>query len=230
VLQLSQGPATCFNGAMFRRSQVDEAVGRVLELESRQLRSEARTRLRRLLDLDRQIGRKKGSNRAENANFAFHSDDGPGKGTENLFSSYESFAILLALQMMQHGWTQGFAVAQLRRLRPELEKQHRQILRWHALLNSAQIERPLKLHFMMPSVTPSVYLVLVSSEGDRHLIRSRICDYETIQSFVRHEGLGQEKGLGRTFTIFPLTTYAQRLHLELLKSEPKKRGRKGSST
>jgi hypothetical protein len=217
---------------MFRRNQVDEAVGRVLELESRQLRSEARTRLRRLLDLDRQLGRKKGSNRAENANFAFHSDDGPGKGTENLFSEYESFAILLGLQMMQHGWTQGFAVTQLRRLRPELEKKHRHILRRHsaALLNTTQIERPIRLHFMVPSATPPAYLVLISSEGDRHLIRSRICDYETIQAFVRHEGLGQEKGLGRTFTIFPLTTYAQRLHFELLKSEPKKRGRKGSNT
>ena len=58
----------------------------------------------------------------ERANFAFYSLDAPGRGGENWFSDYDAFALLIGLQLMRHGWTQGFAVAVLRRVKPELER------------------------------------------------------------------------------------------------------------
>lgn len=103
--------------------QLEEAIARVLETGSA-LSSEMRTRLRRLLEIDRGLGRIKRSTDAERANFAFYSSDAPGRGVEIRFSEYEAFALLVGLGPMQRGWPQGFAVGALRGLRPELESQH----------------------------------------------------------------------------------------------------------
>jgi hypothetical protein len=115
---------------MYKRNQVQEAVRRVLEADLAGARDQdqIRSRLKRLLDVDRELGRETGSGDPERATFAFYSEDGRGKGAENDFSEYEAYALFLAYQMMQHGWTQGFVVAQLRRIRPTLEKQHRRIV------------------------------------------------------------------------------------------------------
>ncbi|HEX5864447.1 MAG TPA: hypothetical protein VF014_09370, partial [Casimicrobiaceae bacterium] len=58
---------------------LEEAIARVLETGSA-LSSEMRTRLRRLLEIDRGLGRIKRSTDAERANFAFYSSDAPGRG------------------------------------------------------------------------------------------------------------------------------------------------------
>ena len=43
---------------------------------------------------------------------------------------------------MQHGWPQGFAVSVLRRVRPELEKEHARILKQDpAILFDQQLTR-----------------------------------------------------------------------------------------
>ena len=87
-----------------------------------------RTRIKRLLELDRSLGRKLRSKDAEQANFAFFSEEAPGTGADILFSEYEAFALLNGLSIMGHGWPQGFAVAILRRVRPDLEREHARIL------------------------------------------------------------------------------------------------------
>jgi len=112
---------------MFKRNQVEEAIAGVFEA-SATLSSESRTRLKRLLDTDRRLGRSKRSVDPERANFAFYSVDSPGRGVEVWFSNYEAFALLVGLQLMRHGWPQGFAVGVLRRVRPDLERQHARIL------------------------------------------------------------------------------------------------------
>ena len=75
-----------------------------------------RTRIKRLLELDRALGREPRSQDAEEANFAFFSDKAPGTGADVWFSDYEAFALLSGLRMMEHGWPQGFAVSVMRRL------------------------------------------------------------------------------------------------------------------
>ena len=114
---------------MFKRNQVEEAIARVLEPGSAKPSSEMRTRLKRLLETDRGFGRNKRSADPERANFAFYSEDGPGRGVENWFSADEAFALLTGLRLMRHGWPQGFAVAVLRRVKPALEEQHARILK-----------------------------------------------------------------------------------------------------
>jgi hypothetical protein len=52
-----------------------------------------------------------------------------GTGADISFSEYDAFALLNGLRIMGHGWPQGFAVSVMRRVRPDLEKQHARILR-----------------------------------------------------------------------------------------------------
>jgi hypothetical protein len=68
---------------MFKRNQVEEAIASVLEPESAKPSSELRTRLKRLLETDRALGREKRSSDPERANFAFSGLDALGLGLEN---------------------------------------------------------------------------------------------------------------------------------------------------
>ncbi|HET7493049.1 MAG TPA: hypothetical protein VFK01_14350, partial [Bradyrhizobium sp.] len=56
---------------MFKRNQVEEAIACVLEPGSAKPSSQMRTRLKRLLETDRGLGRSKRSRDPERANFAF---------------------------------------------------------------------------------------------------------------------------------------------------------------
>src|SRR5262245_883158 len=59
-----------------------------------------RARIKRLLELDRSLGRKLRSKDAEQANFLFFSEEAPGTGADTLFSEYEAFALLNGLRIM----------------------------------------------------------------------------------------------------------------------------------
>jgi hypothetical protein len=110
----------------YKRNQIEEAIGRIFHPDSEK---QLLTRLKRLLELDRALGRKHRSQDPEKANFAFFSEDAPGTGADISFSEYEVFALLNGLRIMQHSWPQGFAVSIMRRVRPNLESEHARILR-----------------------------------------------------------------------------------------------------
>ena len=59
------------SGMSYKRNQIEEAIARILEPTSQKPTSELRTRIKRLLQLDRAFGRKPRSSGAEEANFAF---------------------------------------------------------------------------------------------------------------------------------------------------------------
>jgi hypothetical protein len=113
----------------FKRNQIEEAIARISVSNYEKPPSELRTRIKRLLELDRSMGRKRRSKDAEEANFAFFSEEAPGTGVDISFSEYDAFALLNGLRIMGHGWPQGFAVAIMRRIRPALEREHALILR-----------------------------------------------------------------------------------------------------
>lgn len=113
----------------YKRNQVEEAIARILAPNCGEPPSDLRTRIKRLLDLDRLMGRQPHAKDPEQANFGFFSQESPGTGSDILFSEYEAFATLNALRIMGHGWPQGFAVSIMRRCRPDLEREHRRILR-----------------------------------------------------------------------------------------------------
>ncbi|MGZ5829680.1 MAG: hypothetical protein ACXWJW_14225, partial [Xanthobacteraceae bacterium] len=102
---------------MYKRNQIEEAIAQQIGERDAEPSPELRTRLKRLLDADRELGRVPRSKDPQKANFAFYSSESPGRGTEVEFSEYETFALLTSLRLLMHGFPQGFAVEILRRVR-----------------------------------------------------------------------------------------------------------------
>ena len=207
---------------MPKRNQVEEAIAAVLEPESMQLNSQIRNRVKRLLDTDRALGRNKRASDPEKARYAFYSREMPGRGYENLFSEFEAFALLMALRLMGLGLPQGVVVTLLRRLRPQLERQHRQIVRLATAgpLAELQIPRQGKPGDLAFDATDPRFIVIVW-EGDRRGSRSvALCrgQREVFELFQRY-------GPGYAFTLLELVTSAVALSSALAEIEPRTRGR-----
>src|SRR5262245_27891753 len=113
---------------VYKRNQIEEAISLMFEERSAEPSSTLRTRIKRLLDADRALGRNSRAKDPLLASYAFYGDDSPGRGADVLFSDYEAFALLLGMQMLNHNWPQSFAVETLRRHRPRLESTHQDIL------------------------------------------------------------------------------------------------------
>jgi hypothetical protein len=213
----------------YKRNQVEEAIARIFFPNCEKPPSELRTRIKRLLELDRSIGRKLRSKDAEGANFGFFSEEAPGTGADILFSEYEAFALLNGLRIMEHGWPQGFAVSIMRRVRVEREKEHARILRqdpvklfdWQAIRASA---RPGDIAI---DNTDPVFLTLASKaqhapEEARRSPISAVCHgFEKVSKFSRDVGAS-------SMTMFEVATLAHRLHQELMQTELRRRGRGGA--
>ena len=82
----------------YKRNQVEEAIARIFAPDSQTTPSELSTRIKRLLDLDRSIGRKLRSKNPEEANFGFFSEEAPGTGSDIWFSEYDAFALANGLR------------------------------------------------------------------------------------------------------------------------------------
>jgi hypothetical protein len=207
---------------MFKRNQVEEAIARVLQPGSTRLSSDMRSRVKRLLEIDRGRGRNKRSHDPEKANFAFYSADMPGRGYENRFSEFESFALLTGLRLMAHGWPQGVVVALLRRLRPELEEHHGRILRQPPLMLSdeQQIWAGAKPGDLAVGNLDPLYIVIVSEEGRRRSRSVALCrgQREVFELFHRH-------GPGYAFTLTELVNSVHTLSSALAETKPRLRGR-----
>jgi hypothetical protein len=212
----------------YKRNQVEEAISGVLEPRSPEPTTELRTRLKRLLETDRALGRGPRSSDPERANYAFYSTDAPGSGVEVWFSDYEAFALLNGIRLMGHGWPQSFAVSVMRRVRPELEKQHARILKQDAklLFDEDEIRRHAKEGDMAFDNTDPVLLTIVSKSGaaKNEEIEPNACAIcrgpSEAMKFIREAG----GGVG-AWTMFELVTVAHRLANALSRTEPRRRGR-----
>jgi len=208
----------------YKRNQIEEAIARTINSHSAVLSSELRTRVKRLLDTDRNLGRSKRSMDPTMANYAFYSSDSPGKGVEVWFSDYEAFALLTGLRLLQHGWPQSFAVEVLRRHRPELERQHDRILKQapEELFDEERIRkgaRPGDLYF--DNADP-VFLTIASGRRDeKDGASGAVCHgMKQVAKFLKEVS-------AKSWTLLELVTPAHALHRELSKAEPRKRGRSG---
>jgi hypothetical protein len=208
----------------YKRNQVEEAIARLAVPNCEKPSPELRTRIKRLLDLDRSIGRKLRSKDAEEANFGFFSDEAPGTGADVSFSEYEAFALLNGLRIMNHGWPQGFAVSIMRRVRVDLEGEHARILKQdpRKLFDWERIRATAREGDIGVDNTDPVFLTLASNEKrafDEAQTRplSAVCrGLEKVSQFSRDVG---------AVTFFEVATLAHRLHQELMKTEPRHRGR-----
>jgi hypothetical protein len=151
----------------YKRNQIEEAIGRIFDPNCDKPPSELRTRIKRLLELDRSLGRKVRSKDPEEGNFAFFSEEAHGTGVDISFSEYEAFALINGLRIMNHRWTQSFAVSIMRRVRGDLEREHARILRqdpgklfdWEAIWAKAEEGE------IPADNTDPVYLALASKEA-----------------------------------------------------------------
>jgi cytochrome c553 len=208
----------------YKRNQIEEAIARIFDPNSKEPPSELRTRIKRLLELDRSIGRKRRSKDAEEANFAFFSDEAPGTGADILFSEYEAFALLNALRIMEHGWPQGFAVSIMRRMRLDLEKEHARILRQDPvkLFDLQAIRANASPDDIAVDNTDPVFLTLASktqrSPDDEQTFCAVCHGSDKVGEFSRDV-------VASTLTMFEIATIVHRLHEQLKQTEPRRRGR-----
>jgi hypothetical protein len=210
----------------YKRNQVEEAIARIFFPNCEKPPSELRTRIKRLLELDRSMGRKLRSNDPEEANFGFFSEEAPGTGADISFSEYEAFALLNGLRIMGHRWPQGFAVSIMRRVRPALEREHARTLRqdpsklfdWQAIRARA---RPGDI--AVDNTDPVFLTVASKTEGvpdePQTAPLAAVCrGYGEVSAFSRDVGAS-------SVTFFEVATLAHKLHESLMKTEPRRRGR-----
>jgi hypothetical protein len=216
---------------MYKRNQVELAISNWLEPKSRGPSRELKTRIKRLLETDRALGRSPRSNDPEKANFAFFRETAPGSGFEVWFSAYEAFALVLGLQLMSHNWPQRFAVSVLRRVRPALEKEHERILKLDPseLFDAKAIERGRRPGTpAFETLHPSL-LVIVSHHGlsaDREE-RSYACSVQPEVASAMQWVSDSTKGVGGASTMFEISVAAHSLARALEATTPQSRGRPG---
>jgi hypothetical protein len=147
----------------YKRNQIEEAIARIFAPNCEKIPSKLRTRIKRLLELDRSIGRKLD---AEEVNFGFFSEEAPGSGAIISYSEYEAFALLNALRIMMHKWPQGVAVSIIRRVRVDLEREHARILRQppEKLFDRQAILAKVRPGSIAVDNTDPVFLTLASTE------------------------------------------------------------------
>jgi hypothetical protein len=203
----------------YKRNQIEKAISRVFEASTKS--ASLRIRLKRLLETDRRLGRSKRSADPVRANFAFYSKEGPGRGSEVWFSSYEAFALLTGLRLMHHGWPQRFTVAALRATRPKLEKYHARILEQDPASEKLNTQKPRAGDLAVTHANPAFLAIRSVGHEDRSYDRS--CAICAGQEELMRSILAQ--GPGQTWTILELAASARVLRSELAKTKPSKRGR-----
>jgi len=208
----------------YKRNQIEEAIARIFDPSSQKPPSELRTRIKRLLELDRSIGRKVRSKYPEEANFAFFSEGAPGTGADILFSEYEAFALLSGLRIMNHGWPQSVAVSIMRRVRVDLEREHARILQQDPdkLFDGQLIRAKAHPGDIAVDNTDPVFLTVASTalrSPDTSVLLSGVCrGSHNVSHFSRDVGAS-------SVTVFEVATLAHTLHSELMKTTPRRRGR-----
>lgn len=204
----------------YKRNQALEAISVTLG-QGRAPSLALHTDIRRLLEADRDRAPTKRSKQSVRANYAFFSGEAPGKGTEVLFSTYEVFALCIAVSLMQGGRPQATTVSILRRVRPLLEPKHAEILRWDPveLFDEEKIRETAQPGDFADPTTRKVYIRIMSPLGERNTDKTPEIDIvEPPTPLFPPEP-------GRSMTFVELTALAHKLRNALEETKPSKRGR-----
>jgi hypothetical protein len=209
-----------------KRNQVEEAISRLFGELTVKPSPGLRTRIKRLLDADRDLTHEARKSRAEIVNYAFYSSDSPGKGSEVYFSGYEAFALDTGMRLLDHGWPQGFVVRVLRHIRRNFERQYSHILKQDpaTLFDPKRIEALAEAGQVGADNTDPVFLTLVTGkhsykDGIDDRTSAKICrGTKEVSHFVKeHEA--------HSWSLFELATRAHRLKEQLALTQPRTRGR-----
>jgi hypothetical protein len=116
---------------MFTRGQIEWAIAQATgqtQGPGGEPRHDLKMKLKRLLDLDRKKGVDAAKPWAEFRRFAFLEGGLPGKGLAISYTRYDAFALLLGLRLLGGNVPQMAVIRLLRRIRPELEWEHKRAL------------------------------------------------------------------------------------------------------
>jgi hypothetical protein len=205
----------------YKRNQIEEAVCRTFGAEGARAR-EMKLRLKRLLVTDRRLAHQS----RQGKRFAFFSQEAPGSGIEVMFSSYEAFAALAGLLLLEHGIPQATVVRILRQLRSDLEGAHGETLKKDpkVLFDRKAVEAMATPGMIATDNTEPVFLVLVklpdSSVARVHEVMAVCRGHNEMVAFSKQ---WCRPGLGST--MFELVGLMHRLATNLAQTRPSKRGR-----
>ena len=211
-----------------KSNQVREAIFSTLGADGERAR-EITLRLRRLCAADRGLGRRPRSHDQAEHHYAFFSDAPPGTGADILFTDYEAFASLAALMLLEHGLPQETVIRLLRRLRPQLERIHkenltkepRQLFDEKALLDLA---KPGMIAFESTEPVILAFARLTGSSVEEEEHGPSVCvDPNQLVRFMRT----QPPGAG--ISVFDFSRLVHALANNLLHADAIKRGRRASS-
>lgn len=201
----------------YKRSQIEDAIC-LLHSVRGTARAKLLSRLKRLLDIDRQLPftRKKGQ-----AQYAFFSEDGPGTGQEASFQEYEAFALEVATHIAAQGIPQTDVVEIFRALRNQLQQLHRNILEkpleFYADIKQAQRDRE-----PIMSAHPVFLVVYQAPRSDLFLTKSGLTAEVLLDGTSLWEHFSKAKGRTATTTELSLFPHALRFRLNAVK--PRKKG------
>ena len=212
----------------YKRNQVEEAIFRTFRARGARI-DELRFRLKRLLAADRGLGWQPNASARDDRQYAFFSQEPPGKGTEITFSGYEALALAVAIMLLEHGLTQGRVVRGMRQARRALEAAHARTLEKdpRELFDQKAILAQAKPGLIAVNTTDPIYLVFVrlaeSSGGDRRGASAPVAvchsQEEVISFMYKHAELGPG------ITVFELSSTIPVLATHLAQARAKYRGR-----
>lgn len=210
----------------FKRNQVEEAISALVDPSARAPSALLRTKLKRLLDADRDFDKRRRSTPAQRGKYAFFSHKRRGSGVEVQFSEYEAFALYMALCFLESGWPQTTAVSILRQARPQLERKHAEIVGWDAaaLFSKEKLRELQQPGALAAGSTKTVYLAIITRL--RRPIERRVDPTRTIEIIDGDELISRlRREAGLSSSNFELVTPMHRLRDALMKTAPAKRGR-----
>jgi hypothetical protein len=211
----------------YKRNQVEEAIVRTLRARDARV-NELKLRLKRLLVTDRRLDRDAESDERSKVRYAFFSEGPPGSGVEIMFSRYETFALLAALMVLEHGIPQAGVVRVMRRVRRKLEAAHAQILQKDpgALFDQQAILAQAKPGMIATDNTDPVFLVFIRLPGSEVGAEPggsavAVCQgRDELAAFVKKHSV-----LGMSATFFEFVRMMHTLADNLAQTRPVKRGR-----
>lgn len=107
-------------GQRFQRGQVDHALWALIGPDQSAPPQLFLGRIRKLLDIDREVVVLAGAKMPNAASHAFHGVGLPGQGTEMQFSAFDTFCLAIGLDLLELGFKQAEIVFLLRHIRDDL--------------------------------------------------------------------------------------------------------------
>ena len=207
--------------AWYKRNQLEEAIARTLGAPDAQ-GLDRKLKIKRLLLTDRRLGRgkRRGANR-----YAFYSAKPKGTGTEVLFTDYEVFAVMAAINLLEHGLPQAKVVSILQQVRSDFEAAHRDILRMdrRELFDVQAVQAKAQPAMLAADNIAPVYLAFVKIDAGKGTVRATVSvcrGWDALTKFIKQHSV---PGSGATF--FEFVRLMHTLASHLAETRPLKRGR-----